>query len=42
MLRAVQPGRLITHRLSFAHAAEAYALIDQHPEACLQVTLTYT
>jgi 2-desacetyl-2-hydroxyethyl bacteriochlorophyllide A dehydrogenase len=41
MLRAVRPGRLITHRVPLAAAAEAYTLIDQHPEACLQVLLTY-
>lgn len=39
--RAVQPARLITQRFPLAEAAQAYTLIDQRPEACLQVTLTY-
>ncbi len=41
MLRAIQPARLITHRFPLADSAQAYALIDQYPEACLQVLLTY-
>lgn len=39
--RAVQPARLITHRFTLNEAAQAYVLIDQHSEACLQVLLTY-
>ena len=41
MLRAVRPGRLITHRFPLAQAADAYALLDAHPEQALQVLLTY-
>lgn len=33
---------LITHRFPIERAAEAYALVDEHPERCLQVLLTYT
>lgn len=33
---------LITHRFPVERAAEAYALIDERPDACLQVLLTYT
>jgi 2-desacetyl-2-hydroxyethyl bacteriochlorophyllide A dehydrogenase len=32
---------LITHRVPFARAAEAYALVDQSPEETLRVVLTY-
>ncbi len=41
MLREVKPARLITHRFPLAEAAKAYELIDQHPEACIQIILTY-
>jgi 2-desacetyl-2-hydroxyethyl bacteriochlorophyllide A dehydrogenase len=41
LLREVKPARLITHRFPLAEAAKAYELIDQHPEACIQVVLTY-
>jgi len=34
-------GPLVTHRIPFARAAEAYALVDQHPEETVQVILTY-
>ncbi|MDP9251712.1 MAG: zinc-binding dehydrogenase [Chloroflexota bacterium] len=34
-------GPLITHHIPFAQAAEAYALVDQHPEETVQVILTY-
>jgi 2-desacetyl-2-hydroxyethyl bacteriochlorophyllide A dehydrogenase len=33
--------RLITHRLPLARAAEAYALLDEHPERTLQVLLVH-
>ena len=33
---------LITHRFPIERAAEAYTLLDEHPERCLQVLLTYT
>ncbi len=32
---------LITHRFPFDHAADAYRLIDQHPEDVVKVVLTY-
>jgi threonine dehydrogenase-like Zn-dependent dehydrogenase len=32
---------LITHRIPFQQAAEAYELIDQHPEEVVKVVLTY-
>ena len=41
MLREVKPARLITHRFPLAEAAKAYELIDQRPETCIQVVLTY-
>ncbi|MCF7804263.1 MAG: zinc-binding alcohol dehydrogenase [Candidatus Marinimicrobia bacterium] len=31
----------ITHRFAFENAADAYQLIDQHPEKTIQVILTY-
>lgn len=34
-------GDLISHRLPFARAAEAYRLLDEQPEEALQVVLTY-
>jgi threonine dehydrogenase-like Zn-dependent dehydrogenase len=41
MLREIKPARLITHRFPLAGAVQAYALIDQHPDQCIQVILTY-
>jgi 2-desacetyl-2-hydroxyethyl bacteriochlorophyllide A dehydrogenase len=32
---------LITHRIPFGRAAEAYDIVDQHPEETVQVILTY-
>jgi 2-desacetyl-2-hydroxyethyl bacteriochlorophyllide A dehydrogenase len=37
----VQPGCFITHRVPIAQAAQAYALLDNHPEDAIQVILTY-
>jgi 2-desacetyl-2-hydroxyethyl bacteriochlorophyllide A dehydrogenase len=34
-------GPLITHRIPFERAADAYALVDQRPEETVQVILTY-
>ena len=39
---ALRLGELVTHRFPVERAAEAYALLDEHPERCLQVLLTYT
>jgi 2-desacetyl-2-hydroxyethyl bacteriochlorophyllide A dehydrogenase len=33
---------LVTHRVGISEAADAYRLLDQHPESCLQVLLSYT
>lgn len=41
MLRKVRPSRFITQRFPIEQADQAYRLIDQHPEACIQVVLTY-
>jgi 2-desacetyl-2-hydroxyethyl bacteriochlorophyllide A dehydrogenase len=37
----VQPACFITHRVPIAQAAQAYALIDHHPEDVIQAILTY-
>jgi 2-desacetyl-2-hydroxyethyl bacteriochlorophyllide A dehydrogenase len=42
MLEHVRTPHLITHRVPFAQAARAYALLDQHPDEAMQVILTYT
>ena len=41
MLTEVQPARFITQRFPIAQAAQAYELIDHHPEDAIQVILTY-
>jgi 2-desacetyl-2-hydroxyethyl bacteriochlorophyllide A dehydrogenase len=41
MLQHVRPAHLITHRLPFEQASQAYALLDQHPEEAIQVLFTY-
>lgn len=41
LLRELRLAPLITHRLPLARSAEAYALVDRHPEDVLQVILTY-
>jgi len=40
-LRELRPSHLITHRYSFARAAEAYAQVDLRPGETLQVILTH-
>jgi 2-desacetyl-2-hydroxyethyl bacteriochlorophyllide A dehydrogenase len=42
MLEHVKTLHLITHRVPFTQAAQAYALLDQHPDEAIQVILTYT
>jgi 2-desacetyl-2-hydroxyethyl bacteriochlorophyllide A dehydrogenase len=42
MLQQIRPSQLITHCLPITQAAQAYALLDQHPEEAIQVMLTYT
>jgi 2-desacetyl-2-hydroxyethyl bacteriochlorophyllide A dehydrogenase len=41
MLGEVQPARFITHRVPIEQAAQAYELIDRHPEDVIQLILTY-
>ena len=41
LLEELVLGPLITHRIPFARAAEAYELVDQRPEETVQVILTY-
>jgi 2-desacetyl-2-hydroxyethyl bacteriochlorophyllide A dehydrogenase len=41
MLRQVKPTSLISHRFPVDRAAQAYNLLDQHPEETVQVILTY-
>jgi 2-desacetyl-2-hydroxyethyl bacteriochlorophyllide A dehydrogenase len=41
MIREVKPERWITHTLPFQKAAEAYALLDHHPDEVIQVLLDY-
>lgn len=42
MIRAVRPECFITHRIPIREAAQAYQLIDEHPEQTIQVVLTYS
>jgi len=42
MLRLVQPSRWITHRFPLEQAAQAYQLLDQHPEQAIQVVFTHS
>jgi 2-desacetyl-2-hydroxyethyl bacteriochlorophyllide A dehydrogenase len=41
MLKHLKPAHIITHRFPLAQAAQAYALLDKHPEEAIQVILTY-
>jgi len=41
LLSEIRPAGWITHRFPITRAADAYRQIDQHPETCLQVVLTY-
>lgn len=41
LLSRLELEPLISHRLPFDQAAEAYRLVDEHPEATVQVLLTY-
>ena len=42
MIEQIRPAQLVTHRFPAERAAEAYALLDEHPEKAIQVVLTYT
>lgn len=41
-LERLPADKLITHRIPVERAADAYALLAEHPERCLQILLTYT
>jgi 2-desacetyl-2-hydroxyethyl bacteriochlorophyllide A dehydrogenase len=41
MLEQVRPSRLITCRYHISKAAEAYALLDEHPEQAIQIMFEY-
>jgi 2-desacetyl-2-hydroxyethyl bacteriochlorophyllide A dehydrogenase len=41
MLARLPLSNLVTHRFPISDAAQAYALIDQHPEQALQILFTY-
>ena len=41
MIRKIRPESLVTHRIPFASAAEAYQLLDRSPDQALQVILEY-
>jgi 2-desacetyl-2-hydroxyethyl bacteriochlorophyllide A dehydrogenase len=42
LLRKLELAPLISHRFPITEAAEAYALVDRHPEQTVQVVLTYS
>jgi 2-desacetyl-2-hydroxyethyl bacteriochlorophyllide A dehydrogenase len=42
LLSSLPAEELVSHRFPVSRAAEAYELLDRHPESCLQVLLTYT
>jgi len=41
LLSELPLGGLVSHRIPFRQAADAYRLIDEHPEQTVQVALTY-
>jgi 2-desacetyl-2-hydroxyethyl bacteriochlorophyllide A dehydrogenase len=41
LLAALPLDALISHRVPFAQACDAFAMLDAHPETALQVVLTY-
>jgi 2-desacetyl-2-hydroxyethyl bacteriochlorophyllide A dehydrogenase len=41
LLSRIRPARFVTHRFPVEKAAEAFALLDRHPQDCLQVILRY-
>jgi len=40
-LARVQPEKWITHRFPISQAADAYRLLDEHPQETIQVIFTY-
>lgn len=41
VLRRLRPSQLVTHRMGLGDAAEAYGLLDRHPDEVLQVLFEY-
>ena len=41
MIEKIKPAQLISHRFTFAQAAQAYHLLDQQPQHSLQILLIY-
>lgn len=41
LFTALRPHRIVTHRFPLAAAADAYELLDRHPDRAVQVLLTY-
>jgi 2-desacetyl-2-hydroxyethyl bacteriochlorophyllide A dehydrogenase len=41
MLAQIKPSHFVSHRFPIREAAQAYSLLDLHPEEALQVVLTY-
>lgn len=41
MLQSVSAGELITHRFGLDRAADAYSLVDQHPNQSIHVLINY-
>jgi len=41
LIGSIKPQQLITHRMAFTSAHEAYRLLDESPDKALQVILTY-
>jgi threonine dehydrogenase-like Zn-dependent dehydrogenase len=41
LLPRLELSSLISHRFPVEQAAEAFSLVDQHPEQTVQVLLTY-
>lgn len=41
MLESVNANHLITHRIPVLQAAEAYRILDQHPDRAVQILFTY-
>jgi len=41
LIGSIKPQQLVTHRMAFTSAHEAYRLLDESPDKALQVILTY-
>ena len=41
LLGRLKLGELISHRIPFGEAPQAYAMLDERPEEALQVIFTY-